>query len=79
MPVAPECRVEGGAVLEMYFEGTGTVRVPVPGLTGQVEVVTQGPTLGSRGTVVPSRVEEGVLVFDVKPGGANGWVYAVVK
>lgn len=76
-PVDPERRVEGGAIIVLYFEGTGTVRVPALGLGGPVQVVTQGRTLGSRGTEVPSRLEKDALVFDIQPSTSNGWMYVV--
>jgi len=62
-PVAEQRRVPGGAVLQIIGSGEGTVRIPLNGLAGPIELVAEGPTPGSRGARVPSRLERGCLVF----------------
>lgn len=76
-PVDASRRVEGGAVSETFFQGSGTVRVPVAGYAGPLHIVAQGPTLGSRGPVVPSQIQDGALVFTVGASSGSGWFYVV--
>ncbi|MCL5270741.1 MAG: hypothetical protein M1457_09395, partial [bacterium] len=64
-PVAEKRRVEGGAIFEIMGSGQGALRVPAAGLPGSVEVVSTGRVPGSRGEVVPHRVENGCLVLEV--------------
>ncbi len=76
-PVAEDRRVDGGALMQMFFHGVGVVRIPAAGLPERVEVVVQGAKPGSRGEVVPSHIENGALVFEVT-GPLNGrWLHAV--
>ncbi len=76
-PVEEAQKVEHGAVLRMFFAGTGKVRIPLAGMPNTLHVVVQGPTLGSRGETIPSAVEAGALVFDVPGNAARQWIYAV--
>ncbi|MGC8792043.1 MAG: hypothetical protein ACP5U2_01470, partial [Bryobacteraceae bacterium] len=62
-PVAAPRRVPGGAVLQIIASGEGTVRIPLASVASPVELVAEGPTPGSRGASVPSRVQDGHLVF----------------
>lgn len=76
-PVEENRRVPGGAVMEMFFQGGGEARIPAAGLPEVVHVAAQGPTLGSRGETIPSRIENGALVFNLEPNAANRWLFVV--
>jgi len=76
-PVAAERRVEGGAVVQIMTSGQGTVRLPAAAVPGDVELLAEGPTPGSRGAAIPSRREDGALVFDATDATAGRWVYGV--
>ncbi len=78
-PVEGERRKECGALLEMFFLGEGEVRIPIGSLPQDLEVVMQGAKHGSRGEVIPSRIEEGALIFDVRPGMGHRWIFAIPK
>ncbi|HOA72042.1 MAG TPA: hypothetical protein PLQ89_12665 [Phycisphaerae bacterium] len=77
-PVAPERRVEGGAVMQLMIHGTGEVRIPAPDLPADVDLVVQGPKPGSRGAVIPCRVENGTLIFTAGPN-TRTWLFAVPR
>jgi len=57
--------------------GEGTLRIPTAGLPAGLEIVVEGPTPGSRGARVPSRLEDGSLVFTVTREAAGRWLYGV--
>jgi len=76
-PVIKSRRVEGGAVLQAFAHGPATLRIPAKALPGNVVVVAEGPTPGSRGDVVPARVEEDILIVEVPPQAARRWLYVV--
>lgn len=76
-PIEAERRVEGGGVMLMFFQGGGEVRVPAAGLPEAVYVVAQGAAPGSRADVIPSRIENGALVFNLEANASNRWLYAV--
>jgi hypothetical protein len=78
-PVAESRRVPNGAVLQIMVRGAGTVRIPAIGLPPSVALVAQGPTPGSRGADVPSRLENGTLVFEITPQLNGRWIYVVPK
>ncbi len=78
-PIPPERRVDGGAVLEMFFWGAGRVQIPAKDLPGAVELFAQGSTPGSRGNAIPCTLENGVLAFEVPANAGNRWIYAVPK
>jgi len=75
-PVDAACRVENGALMRIRCHGSGDVHIPVKNLTGPVELILQGPTPGSRGQVIGSRLENEVLTFTATPGTGN-WLYVV--
>ncbi|HPO17409.1 MAG TPA: hypothetical protein PLI09_28510 [Candidatus Hydrogenedentes bacterium] len=76
-PVEDIQKVENGAVLQMFFAGTGKVRIPLANLPSPLQVVAQGPTPGSKGEIIPSTTENGALVFDVPPSASHRWIFAV--
>jgi len=39
----------------------------------------QGPKPGSRGEVIPSRIEDSALIFDVRAGMGHRWIFAIPK
>jgi len=76
-PVSPERRVPGGALLQAYLHGGGTITLPAPGLPERVELVAEGKIPGSRGAVIPCRREGETLVFEATPEAQGRWLYAV--
>jgi hypothetical protein len=73
-PVPEERRVAGGAVLLVCVYGPGTVRIPAAWLKGEVQVISEGRTQGSRGEVVPSHRDGDSLVFTAT---GRPWYYVV--
>ena len=76
-PIAPERRVEGGALIQLQVSGTGTVRIPAAGLPTDVALFVEGPKPGSRGARVPCRRENDDLVFDATKELRGRWLYVV--
>ncbi len=74
-PVAAERRVPGGAVFQAAVHGQGTVRIPLGDLPPNLEVFAEGPTPGSRGQAVPSRIEDRTLVLEIGPNEAGRWLW----
>lgn len=64
-PVAKQRRVPGGAIFQLQVHGTGTVRIPRGNLPQRMELVAEGPTPGSRGTLVPAHWEGDKLVLEI--------------
>ncbi len=76
-PIAPDRRIEGGAVFQFLARGQGTLRLPASGLPDELYLVSEGPTPGSRGQVVPHRLEDRELVVELTGPAAGRWVYVV--
>ncbi|MGB9626734.1 MAG: hypothetical protein ACPMAQ_17920, partial [Phycisphaerae bacterium] len=76
-PVAGQRRVDGGALLQILVQGSGVVRLPAVDLPGELQILAEGPTPGSRGEGVPSRRENGEIVVTVAPAQSGRWMYAV--
>lgn len=74
-PVAPERRVEGGALIQMQVSGTGTVRIPAAGLPAELALFVEGPKPGSHGARVACRRENGALVFEATKELRGRWLY----
>ena len=74
-PVAAERRIPGGAVFQAIVLGQGTVRIPSADLPRNLEIIAEGPTPGSRGHVVTSRVEDNTLVLDIGPNDSGRWLW----
>ncbi len=74
-PVAAARRIEHGAVLQVRFAGSGTVRIPAPDL----DLYAEGPRPGSRGARVPHRYEKGALVIQATPELSGRWIYGVAR
>jgi hypothetical protein len=75
-PVDAARRVKGGAAMQILVYGAGEVHIPLTDVTGPADLVAQGATPGSRGAVIPSRIEGGVLTFTAGPVTGN-WLYVV--
>jgi len=67
-PIDPARRVKHGAVMQILAHGSGELRIPVLLQADRVDLVREGPTLGSRGELVPSRIEGDFLTFTAAPG-----------
>lgn len=78
-PVPEGRRVPGGAVMQIMVYGTAKVRIPVTGVSSDVELVVEGSKPGSRGAVIPSRLQNGVLFFEVTDQTSGRWMYVVNK
>lgn len=78
-PVPKERRVESGALLQIFVRGNGNVRVPIPGLPQNLELVTEGSKRGCRGTQVPCHTEGDLLIFEANERWSGQWMYAVPK
>jgi hypothetical protein len=78
-PVDEARRVDPAVRMLLFFVGQGTVRIPAPAWTGEVELVAQGTAPGSRGEVIPARLEDGRLVVELGPGMSHRWLYALQK
>jgi len=76
-PVEERRRVEGGAVIQIFVRGKGTVRIPIDDSLSAFHVVAQGPTPGSRGPIIKTRVEKGAIVLPQKGSPAARWYYVV--
>jgi len=74
-PVAPERRVAGGALFQAVVHAPGTIRIPLGDLPPQLEVIAEGPTPGSRGHAVTSRVEAQTLIIEVGPHDIGRWLW----
>lgn len=77
-PVEEARRVPGGALMQILVHGQGEVRVPAANLPVAVALIAQGAIPGSRGEEVPSRLEDGVLIFDAGAAGGR-WLYATPR
>ena len=74
-PVPKTRQTPGGALIQFIALSPGIVHVPDAGLPPSVEIIAEGTTPGSRGTVVPCKRENGKLTFEVVPGIAGRWLY----
>jgi hypothetical protein len=73
-PVPANRRVEGGAAIIVRAAGDGRLAIPAPALA-KATVYREGPTPGSRGPVVESKIADELLTFEPTPGEA--WYYVV--
>lgn len=76
-PVPEQRRVPGGAVLQLWIQGEGQLRVPAFTLPAQVRLFAQGATPGSRGQEIPCRREGDALIFEVTAATQFRWLYVV--
>ncbi len=78
-PVAPERRIPGGALMQIYLSGSGAAWIPSAGLPARFELVREGNRPGSRGPVVPCRSEKGLIRIQLTPEISGQWIYLVPK
>jgi hypothetical protein len=76
-PIPPEQRLDDGALMRIWVDGAGTLRVPVSPDVPDVRLVAEGATPGSRGDVVPSRCVNAWTTFDMTPAVSRRWLYVV--
>ena len=77
-PVPESRRVPNGAVLQLMAHGTGVLRIPAAGLPETLELVTEGPMPGSRGAVVPSHRENGMIALTITSEISGRWIYGAI-
>jgi hypothetical protein len=78
-PVSEDRRVPGGAILQAQIHGMGEFRIPFPDGPEAVDVVTQGPTPGSRGNPVAAEVREGILILQIDAASSGRWLFAIPR
>jgi hypothetical protein len=76
-PVPASRQVPGGAVFQAVVHGQGTIRIPLADLPTSLKIVAEGPTPGSRGRDVSSRIEEGTLILEIGPNDSGRWLWGV--
>ncbi len=76
-PVAENRQVPGGARLELWVSGEAKVRIPLPPGIAQGRLISQNRRSHSPGREIPSRIQEGCLCFEAKPGAAQGHLFLV--
>lgn len=67
-PVAAERRVPGGAVMELWVQGEGDLRIPLAEDLSAARLFLQGPRPDAAGAAVPARVESGELRLHAQAG-----------
>ncbi len=78
-PIEEERQGSAGALFQIRVHGEGKVFIPVPGITGDVELVAEGSKLGSRGEVIESHLEDSVLTFTNTAATSARWLFVVPK
>jgi hypothetical protein len=75
-PVSPERRLPEGALMEMWVQGVGEVRIPLPQGVASARLFHAVAQPGRLGRAADSAVREGHLVFEAaSPGGRrHGYV-----
>ena len=73
----PERRVAGGAVLQINCGAAGRYHLPATTLRGDLWLVVEGPSPGSRGAPIPAQRDGDMLTFTVTPDVAGRWIYGV--
>ncbi|MHB8955070.1 MAG: hypothetical protein ACYC4U_19010 [Pirellulaceae bacterium] len=76
-PVPASRQVPGGAVFQAVVHGQGTVRIPLADLPTNLTIVAEGPTPGSRGHDVASRIENGLLILELGPNDSGRRLWGV--
>ena len=76
-PVAPERRVEDGALIQLQVSGTGIVRIPAAGLFTNLRLFVEGPKPGSRGAPIPCQRQGDALVFKATQELSGRWLYGI--
>ncbi|MGC9327936.1 MAG: hypothetical protein ACP5I1_09905 [Candidatus Hinthialibacter sp.] len=78
-PVPDARRVDGGALYIIMIQGQGEFHLPIKNLPEQVECLAEGATLGSRGEVAPSSIQDGSLVLNISNAHRGRWIFVVEK
>ncbi len=78
-PLAPGREVDKGAAAVLFYSGEGELRIPVPWMKGSAEVVVEGSKPGSRGDMLESNTQDGILRIHATAPYANRWIYLVPK
>ncbi len=76
-PIQDARKVPGGAVLQIMVYDKGTIRIPAQHLPSKLVVVAEGATPGSKGEIVQSSLQGGVLSVTVDEKSQGRWLYAV--
>ncbi|MCC7377140.1 MAG: hypothetical protein IT581_20935 [Verrucomicrobiales bacterium] len=63
-PVSEERRVNGGALAQLWIQGTGRVRIPLPDDAGKASRLAAMGALGTLGAGVPGRFADGYLEIE---------------
>lgn len=74
-PVRADRRVAGGAVLEVWIQGEGRLRLPLTDEVVVPRLFVAGQRPGTVGAAVPARVDGGILEFEAGPGKAQGKLF----
>jgi hypothetical protein len=76
-PVALERRVAGGALMEIWVQGEGEVRIPLPPGQEAVRLFHARPQPGQLGASAPGTVREGHLVFEAASPQGRRYAYVM--
>jgi hypothetical protein len=76
-PVAPDRRVDGGAVIQIQASGNGRVRIPGVRLPAELNLYAEGAKPGSRGELIPCHRDGDAWVFTATPELKGRWLYGV--
>jgi len=74
-PVAANRRVPGGAVLHLFFEGTGSVAIPFFCQSRHLKLIAEGKTPGSRGEQIAFSHRNQTLQITLNAGNTGRWLY----
>ncbi|MBE7501750.1 MAG: hypothetical protein HS113_15890 [Verrucomicrobiales bacterium] len=74
-PVRADRRVVGGAMLEVWVQGEGRLRLPLSEGVVAPRLFAASQRPGTLGAAVPARVEGGILEFEAGPGKAQGKLF----
>lgn len=74
-PVRADRRVAGGAVLEVWVQGEGRLKLPLTEEVVAPRLFAAGQRPGAVRAEVPARVEDMILEFEAGPGKAQGKLF----
>jgi hypothetical protein len=79
-PINGDRLVAGGAKMQVRAVGAGVIRVPLDtASSGEIEVIAEGCTPGSRGESVSATIENDALVIEVDESISGCWLYVVPR
>ncbi len=76
-PIAPERRVDGGAVMELRVHGAARLMLPDSLFPARFRLFLEGATPGSKGREMPCRRENGRVIIEVLPDLSGRWIFVV--